>query len=84
MKSKQLFTDEYLNECKKMSSTQIAQFLEDFRLSQAPVSSKSKLISIKVPEDLLEAFREKCKEDGVKYQSKIKDLMRDWILSQDT
>jgi hypothetical protein len=32
MKAVQYFTPEYLERCSKMSSTEILQFLEDFRL----------------------------------------------------
>lgn len=80
-KAIQLFSDEYLEECKKMSPTQIAEFLENFRLAQSQYSSKSKLISLKIPEDLLENFKEKARRNGEKYQTKIKDLMREWLIN---
>jgi predicted DNA binding CopG/RHH family protein len=66
-----------------MSPEDIVEFLEGFREIQAhrqdPLSSKSKLISIKMPEDLLVVFRQKSKLEGVPYQTQIKNLMRDWI-----
>lgn len=81
-KAVQYFSDEYLEHCKKMSPLQIAQFLEDFRLLQLREKprGKSKLISMKVPEHLLSAFKAACEVQGVPYQSRIKDLMRDYLL----
>jgi predicted DNA binding CopG/RHH family protein len=42
-------------------------------------SSGSRLISLKVPEDLLQAFKAKSRLHGTPYQTKIKELMRDWL-----
>lgn len=78
MKTVQFFTDDYLEKCKKMSSEDIAIFIEDFRKLQFSKSS-SKLISLKVQEDLLVAFRKKCSRKGLKYQSQIKNLMLHWL-----
>lgn len=79
-KALQYFTPEYLQECKKLSYDQIAQFLEDFRLmhSEAP-KSPSKLISIKIPEDLLSAFKTKASLHGIPYQTQMKILMKKWL-----
>jgi len=76
----QYFSEKYLEQCKKMSPDNIAEFLESFRLMQAP-SDKSKLISIKIPESLLTAFRKKCDASNVKYQTHIKILMKQWVSS---
>ncbi len=78
MKTLQLFTDEYLEQCRLATPEQILEYLESFRLmnsTQAP----SKLISIKVPQPLLDSFRMRCKYEGTRYQSKIKVLMKDWL-----
>lgn len=77
----QYFTPEYLEECKKMTPLMIAQFLEEFRLLSNEHQTKQlqKLISIRVPPELLGSFRTKCKLEGKKYQTKIKELMRDWL-----
>jgi len=77
----QLFTDEYLEQCKKMSTEQILRFLDDYRKLQAARPCKSKLISMKIPEDLLSAFRQKAEASGSRYQTKIKELMREWVES---
>ena len=78
MKPIQYFTDEYLAHCKTLSQTQIARFLEEFRCLHT-VPYRSKLISIKIPENLLSTFRTKCELEGIKYQTKINELMMDWI-----
>jgi len=78
MKTLQLFTDEYLEQCRLATPEQILEYLESFRLmnsNQAP----SKLISIKVPQPLLDSFRTRCDFEGTRYQSKIKFLMKEWL-----
>ena len=81
----QYFTPDYLEACKKMSPLMIVQFLEEFRIlaGAAQTKKRQRLISIRIPEELLGAFRTKCKLEGVQYQSKIKELMRQWM-SQET
>ena len=78
----QFFTDEYLVQSALCSPTEIAQFLEDMRiLGEAKMQpQKSKLISIKIPEILLAAFKKRCELEGVRYQSKIKDLMKEFLI----
>jgi predicted DNA binding CopG/RHH family protein len=77
----QFFSKDYLEQCRAMSPEQIVRFLEDFRLLHAPkaVPAKSKLISLKVPEPLLESFRTKARLNGTPYQTQIKRLMHDWL-----
>ncbi len=80
MKTTQLFSDEYLMQCRRLSVDQIARYLEDFRLIHAHTKkTELKLISIKIEPDLLEAFKTKAKLDGVPYQTRIKRIMRDWL-----
>ncbi|MEZ4754675.1 MAG: hypothetical protein R3A13_10285 [Bdellovibrionota bacterium] len=74
----QYFDKKYLEHTKKLSADQIAEFLENYRLMHAK-PSKSKLISIKIPEHLLNTFRSKCEQEGSKYQTKIKELMSNWL-----
>jgi predicted DNA binding CopG/RHH family protein len=74
----QLFSREYLERCKKMSPTEIAEYLEGFRLLHEP-ASPSRLISLKVPQALLDAFRRKCQMEGTRYQTQIKRLMAEWL-----
>jgi predicted DNA binding CopG/RHH family protein len=75
----QYFTKEYLEQCKAMSPTQIAQFLEDFRTMHGVKSAPTRLISIKVPENLLAAFKTKASLSGMAYQTQIKKLMTEWL-----
>lgn len=76
----QFFADEQLERAKDMSPEEIARFLDDFRRLHGDHStSKSRLISLKVPEDLLRAFKGKARLEGVRYQTQIKALMRDWL-----
>lgn len=78
-KALQKFTPEYLEECKKMSPLEILNFIENFRNLILAQPSKTKLISLKVEEDLLDTFRKKCELSGLKYQTQIKKLMRDFL-----
>ena len=85
MKAVQEFTPEYLAQCQKMSTEEIVRFLDQFRQiygRRADVATKSKLISLKVPQDLLEAFKSKAEQEGVRYQTQIKALMRAWVRSE--
>ncbi|MDH4276299.1 MAG: hypothetical protein OEW08_14800 [Gammaproteobacteria bacterium] len=74
----QYFSDEYLEQWRTATPLQIAEFLEAFRLMQGKPSA-TKLISIKIPEALLDAFRAKCDSVGAKYQTQIKALMQGWV-----
>ncbi len=76
----QYFSDEYLAQCRKMSTEQILEYLENFRLLNAP-TAKLKGIDLRVPEPLLAAFRKKCELQGLRYQSQIKQLMQAWLMS---
>ena len=80
MRPVQFFADEYLERCRGMTPDQVIRFLEDFRTLHGSRPSRSKLISLKVPEDLLDAFRQRAELAGVPYQSQIKRLMRAWVL----
>ena len=64
-----------------MTPDQILQFLADFQQLHGTQRSTSKLISMKVPEDLLNAFKAKAKMANTPYQTQIKVLMRHWVLS---
>ena len=76
----QTFSDEYLERCRELSPDQIVGFLEDFRRLHGSTPAPTKLISLKVPEDLLRAFRARASLTGIPYQTQIKQLMRAWVL----
>ena len=60
--------------------TPIVQFLEDFRNMLDPrARHKSKLISIKIPEPMLAAFKYKASQAKTPYQTMIKTLMVEWL-----
>lgn len=80
MRALQRFSDEYLDRCREMSPDQILEFLDDFRRLHGSQPAPSKLISLKVPLDLLNAFKAKAALAAVPYQTQIKVLMKSWIL----
>jgi len=80
MKAVQYFSDEYLDQCRKLTTDQILQFLSDFQQLHIEQKSRTTLISIKVPEDLSGAFRTKAELANVPYQTQIKKLMQQWVL----
>jgi hypothetical protein len=75
----QFFSDDYLERCRRMSPEEVLAFLDGFRLLHDRTPSRSRLISIKIMENLLDAFRVKCRLEGVRYQTQIKRLMSDWL-----
>jgi len=75
----QHFSDEYLERCRKLPPGEVAEFLENFRLLHGGERSTSRLISMKVPEPLLDAFKRRCRLEGLRYQTQIKRLMSDWL-----
>lgn len=78
MRPVQYFSKDYLEYCKKLDPEKICEFLESFQKLhlQKSQSKASKLISIRIPEDLLNAFKKKCAEEKIPYQTRIKELMR--------
>ena len=85
MRPVQKFTDDYLAECKNFSYEEIVKYLDGFRTIAAAVSAantkpdRSKLISVRIEEKLLDMFRKKAGGEGVKYQTKLKELMRSYV-----
>jgi hypothetical protein len=81
MRPIQYFSADYLRQCRDMKPDQIVRFLEDFRrlYGQKAPPAKSRLISLKVPEPLLEAFKAQALLSGVPYQTQIKTLMSRWL-----
>ena len=73
MKALQIFSDEYLEVCKKISTEEIAQFLDDFRqIHGEALPEKSKLISVKMPPSLLNAFKNSMQTRGKSIPNKNK------------
>ena len=64
-----------------MSAEARLRFLEDFRKRQDHrPPPKSRLISLRIDESLLERFREKAKAVGFPYQTLLKNLIRDYLV----
>ena len=82
MKALQRFSNEYLDSCREMTPDQIIQFLDDFRRLHGAKPASSKLISIKVPSDLLGAFKTKSAMANTPYQTQIKALMKAWVIEK--
>ncbi|MYD99617.1 MAG: hypothetical protein F4X98_19810 [Gammaproteobacteria bacterium] len=76
----QHFSDEYLQRCRELSPDDIARFLENFKRIHGTANSRSRLISLKVPEALLAAFKTQARLRGIPYQTQIKNLMRLWLV----
>lgn len=75
----QYFSKEYLEKCKDFTPEQIIEFLENYRELVGNVPEKCQPISIKIEPSLLRAFKQKAAFEGVPYQTKIKQLMKEWI-----
>lgn len=75
----QRFSDMYLERCRQLTPEDVVRFLEDFRRLHGAATARSRLISLKVPEPLLAAFKAKARLHGVPYQAQIKTLMQAWL-----
>lgn len=80
MKTIQHFSEDYLQRCAQMSTDEIVSFLDDYRKIHGGQPSVSKLISIKVLQNLLDAFKAKARLTGTPNQTQIKMLMGDWLI----
>lgn len=80
MKAVQLFSDEYLQQSRDLTPDQVVRYLDDFRRLHGCRPASSKLISMKVPQDLLNTFKAKAKMINMPYQTQIKALMKEWVL----
>lgn len=78
-KAIQYFSKEYLDRCTGMTPDQIIEFIENYRNLVFSVSEKCQLISMKIEPSLLNAFKQKANLHGVPYQTKVKQLMREWV-----
>lgn len=79
-KTVQYFTEEYLDGCKHFTPDQIIEFLENYRHIVGKAPQKCQLISLKIEPSLLNAFKQKAHLEQCHYQTKIKQLMKDWLI----
>lgn len=80
-KTVQYFTKEYLERCAGMTPDQIIEFMENYRILVTKVPEKCQLISLKIEPSLLNAFKQKARLEGTHYQTKMKQLMREFLLT---
>ena len=81
-KALQYYSKERLEKDSKLSSTQIAKFLEDFRLMQSEEVKEMTAINMRIDSELLKTFKEKCSNSGLKsYQKQIRKLMTEWLVN---
>ncbi len=67
---------------RKPTPEEVIEFLENYRRLMDPRARQPlKLISMKVDIPLLDAFKFKAEQEGIPYQTKIKELMRNWLKS---
>ncbi len=87
-KTIQFFTPEYLALCAQFTPDQIIEFIENYRklVAKAPekyqLPEKCRLISLKIEPSLLKAFKKKADLEKIPYQTKIKQLMREWVYTE--
>ncbi len=62
-----------------LGNTIIVQIQDDIEFDGDLLNSPTKLISLKVPEDLLKEFKNQAQKKGHRYQTLIKQLMLDWL-----
>lgn len=79
-KAVQYFSDDYLKRCAGLTPDEVLEFLENYRVLMTQRHEKCQLISLKIEPSLLKAFKQKAQFEGIHYQTKIKQLMKDWIL----
>ena len=76
----QFFSDEYLLQCKSVSLNDRLKFLEEMRmLALSTQSDPSIPISLRMGRGLLGAFKARCQQEGIPYQTKIKELIRQYL-----
>lgn len=77
-KALQYLSDDSLKAAARAKPEEIVEFVEGFRELHA-AASRSRLISLRVPEALLNGFRLKARRRGLPYQTQIKRLMEEWL-----
>lgn len=72
----QRFSDESLEHCRTPSPEDSVRVLDDVGKLHAAANTRSRLISLEVPEPLLASFETKARLHGVPYRTRIKNPMR--------
>lgn len=63
----------------ELTVDQAMQFMEDARMLGSGTDEPTQAISLRVPKNVLRAFKTKALSEDRKYQSVIVGLMRKWI-----
>jgi len=80
-KTIQYFTKENLIQSSKFTPDEIIEFLENYKILVTQTPEKCQLISLKIEPSLLNSFKKKANLMGFPYQTKIKQLMKAWVIS---
>jgi len=75
----QKFSEERLTLDQNITPEQALAFVHEFQRLVAGDEGPRKLISLRVPERLLQQFRAQAERRGVPYQTQLVALMRDWL-----
>ena len=75
----QKFSKERLTLDQAITPEQALAFVHEFQQLMAGDEGPRKLISLRVPERLLEQFRAKAERQGVRYQTQLIALIRQWL-----
>jgi predicted DNA binding CopG/RHH family protein len=64
------------SELRAVTPDEALEFLESFRKLMGDKDEPTKLISIRIPENMLKALKVKAKIEGKKYQSLLVEILR--------
>lgn len=78
-KGTQYMPREKIAEARTMTPEMILSFIDDYQHMVHGVDRKRKLISLRVPENILEQFKFKARKKNLSYQKQIVELMRAWV-----
>lgn len=82
-KALQIHSSEHIRAGRHLKKEEIIRFLDDFQRVAAGDEGKRKLISLRVPERLLELFKRKAEATSIPYQTRLIGLMREWVKGED-
>ena len=80
-KTLQRFSAERLRRDRALTPEQTLEFIEDFKSAMFDLDTHRTPISIRIPDNVLRAFKTKAQLEGRPYQSVIVRLMREWLKS---
>ncbi len=81
-KKKTLVRKKPMEKTRDLTPEEAMDFLESFRKIIGHQDESTQLISLRVPANIIRAFKVKAKADGKKYQSMIVQALRDFLRQQ--